>query len=257
MTTKTKPKPEPFFVGYFNKVPKPLISFLTVFGVCFLGGLGIAALALSSSRQDPGDGHFQFGNRFEQTGYVELRPFPVFRAAPSENSPARTYMLSGQGKRGVFNKAREVDGQAVVLRGVPVARGDLTLVQVRGRGGMDPAEEAPADFTPSDPVPLGKWRISGEICDGKCYAGAMRPGRGLAHKACANLCLFGGIPPVFVSSSPVEGRNFFLLADKDGNPPGENMADLVALYVELEGEVERLDDLMIFKADLEKAKVLR
>ena len=109
---------------------------------------------------------------------------------------------------------------------------------------------------PSAPVSLGRWRIAGEICDGKCYAGAMRPGTGLAHKACANLCIAGGVPAVFVSSSPVEGHRYFLLADETGKPAGELLKDHVAVYVEAEGEVERLDDLAVFRIDRSTIRVL-
>lgn len=244
----------PFYVGYLNQVPKPLVVFLAVFAICFAGGMGLAALALSSTQNDPGSGGFQWGNRFENIGMLELRPYPVFRMAASEASPARTYMLSGQGKRGVFAQAEANRGTAVSLRGVPINRGDLTMIQV---GQVQTGEDGTGGFTPSEPVPLGRWRLAGEICDGKCYAGAMRPGRGLAHKACADLCLTGGVPPVFVATGDVEGRHFFLMADANGNLLGDEIRPLLALYVELEGEVERLDDLMVFKADLSTARVLR
>lgn len=249
-------KDAPFFVGYLNAVPKQLVTFLLVFSVCFAGGLGIAALALSSTQNDPGDGGFQWGNRFENIGIMELRPYPVLRVAAHADNPARTYMLSGQGKRGVFKQAEQHHDNAVILRGIPVKRGDLTMIQVNVRR-IEAAEGEGADFTPSEPVQLGRWKLTGEICDGKCYAGAMRPGQGLAHKACADLCLTGGIPPVFVSSGPVENRNFFLMADKDGNLLGDEIKPLLALFVELEGDVERLDDLMVFKVDLAKARILR
>ncbi|MTI44821.1 hypothetical protein JM93_02694 [Roseibium hamelinense] len=244
---------KPFFVGYLP-IPKQLVAFLGVFAVCFVAGLGLAALALSSTQDDPGDGAFQWGAPFEETGFLELRPYPVFRTTGAEGGAPKTYMLTGQGKRGVFDQARENQGVAVTVRGVPVKRGDLTMVQV---GGVTQVEDAEGAFDMSEPVPLGRWRLSGEICDGKCYAGAMRPGRGLAHKACADLCITGGIPPVFVSTGPVAGRNFFLMTDANGNVMGDEIKDLLALYVEIEGDVERLDDLLVFKADMDTARVLR
>lgn len=247
-------KDAPFFVGYLTAVPRPLVTFLAVFSLCFAAGLGLAALALSSTQNDPGSGGFQWGNRFESVGRLELRPYPVFRVPAEGDTPARTYMLSGQGKRGVFDQARANADGPVTLRGVPVARGDLTMIQV---GRVEPAESAQTDVTPSEPIPLGRWKLTGEICDGKCYAGAMRPGRGLAHKACADLCLTGGIPPVFVSSGAVNGRNFFLMADSDGNLPGDTLKPLLALFIEVEGEIEQLDDLLVFKADLATARVLK
>lgn len=247
-------KDAPFFVGYLNAIPKQLVMFLAVFSACFIGGLGLAALALSSTQNDPGSGGFQWGNRFENVGLLELRPYPVLRLPADGETPAKTYMLSGQGKNGAFKQTEANQGNAVNLRGVPVNRGDLTMIQV---GKVEAAENGLSGFTPSEPVSLGRWKLTGEICDGKCYAGAMRPGRGLAHKACADLCLTGGIPPVFVSSGPVGGRNFFLMADTEGNLLGDEINTLLALYVEVEGEVEQLDDLMIFKVDLATARLLK
>ncbi len=84
----------------------------------------------------------------------------------------------------------------------------------------------------------------------------MRPGVGLAHKACANLCIIGGIPPVFVTTTPLMGSEFFLLADENGEPLSSEVEDWVALLISLEGEVERRDDLMIFKVNLDSAKQL-
>ncbi|MCV0425791.1 MAG: hypothetical protein K5905_09975 [Roseibium sp.] len=247
-------KDAPFFVGYLNAIPRQLVSFLAVFAVCFVGGLGLAALALSSTQNDPGNGGFQWGNRYENKGLLELRPYPVFRVPADGDTPARSYMLAGQGKRGVFSQTESNEGNPVMVRGVPVNRGDLTMIQV---GRVEASEDQLGGFTPAEPVPLGRWKLTGEICDGKCYAGAMRPGRGLAHKACADLCLTGGIPPVFVSSGPVENRNFFLMADKEGNLLGDEIKPLLALFIEVEGDVERLDDLMVFKVDLATARVLK
>jgi hypothetical protein len=105
------------------------------------------------------------------------------------------------------------------------------------------------------PIPLGRWRITGEICDGKCYAGSMRPGAGIAHRACANFCLIGGVPPVFVSTAPVEGTSFMLLADAAGGPLPDKLYNLVALRVQLEGDLERRGDLLVFKVDLSRAIV--
>ena len=84
----------------------------------------------------------------------------------------------------------------------------------------------------------------------------MRPGRGLSHRACANLCLIGGIPPVFVSSAPVDGQDFFLMADKNGGPMPKNSLNYVSMFVSIDGEVERRGGLLIFKADFDTLKVL-
>ena len=98
--------------------------------------------------------------------------------------------------------------------------------------------------------------MAGEICDGKCLAGAMHPGRGIAHKACANLCLIGDIPPVFVSTRPIEGSEFLMIAGPDGGPMPKAMLDLVASYIEVEADIERRGDLLVMKIDPASVKVL-
>ena len=254
MTWKNPQDDAAFFIGYLPTLPTTLAGFLGFVCLFFLIGAGLGAFALSSTQDDPGDGAFQWGTRFEQAGVLELRPYPVFRTVDAQSGEPRAYMVSGQGKRGVFAQARAHKDRAVTVRGVPLKRGDLTMIQV---GAVTPLEGQPPPLARDAPVPLGRWRLTGEICDGKCYAGAMRPGRGLAHKACAELCLTGGIPPVFVSTGSVDGRNFFLLTDAAGKPVNDAVKDLLALYVELDGDVERLDDLLVFKADFDSVKVLR
>ncbi len=84
----------------------------------------------------------------------------------------------------------------------------------------------------------------------------MRPGNGLAHKACANLCLSGQVPPVFVAVTPVEGGGFMLLGDRGGGPLPEAVKDFVGMRVALEGTLERRGDLLVFLVDLAKARRL-
>ena len=84
----------------------------------------------------------------------------------------------------------------------------------------------------------------------------MRPGTGLAHRACANLCLVGGVPPVFVSSAPVEGEEFLLIGGPDGGPLPEALLDVTALYISVEGRVERRGDLLVFLIDPASIEVL-
>lgn len=247
----------PFFVGYGKKLPKDIATLiLPVFALFIVSFAGLSML-LSSSQGDPGDGRFRFDlGRQELTGVLEFHPYPVLRLPASGSEPAMTLLMSGQGKRGPLPAGSEPNSRPVLAKGVYLKRGDITMLQVAGRNGLsdlDPLE----GFEPAEPVSLGKWRLSGEICDGKCYTGSMRPGTGLAHKACANLCISGGIPAVFVSSGNVEGSSFFLLADQNGNPLGDELFDLVALRIEAEGEVERLDNLTVFKMDVDSVKVLK
>lgn len=244
--------PDPgFFVGYFKKVPVAIRRFVLIFGAAFIVGLASASTVLSLSAANPGPGAFV--NELKDghlTGIIEARPYPILRVPAANGQPARAVMIAGQGKTGMQDAAAKLDGQWADAGGIFVKRGDLDMLLIGGKTRLRAAAETPAATAAlPEPVPLGRWRLTGEICDGKCYGGAMRPGNGLAHKACANLCITGGVPPVFVTTSPVEGQSFLLMAGADGGPLPMDYLDRTAVLLELEGTVERRDDLLIFKVD--------
>jgi hypothetical protein len=242
-----------FFIGYRDRLSRGLAMFLLAVAATLLAGFAALGLALGSAVDDPGDGDYasQLGTQ-RLVGVVETSAYPVLRLPPREGEPPRTLMLVAAGKHGAQGVTGPLAGRRVAAAGVIIKRGPLDMLLLEG----DLKPVAGSDFAPAPARPLGRWRLAGEICDGKCYAGAMRPGQGLAHKACANLCLIGGVPPVFVSSGSVEGTSFFLLAAADGGPLPDRVRDLVALGIELEGQIERLDDLLVFKVDLDRARLL-
>ena len=241
-----------FFIGYLDRMPGSLGWFLAATASLLIAGFAALGLALGVAVDDPGDGDFAWGLGPQRlTGVIEASPYPVLRLPPDATHPRpRTIMLASPGKHGAQALAAGFQGRLVEATGVIIKRGSLDMLQLDGGAALTPLD---ASFTPAAPIALGRWRLAGEICDGKCYAGAMRPGRGLAHKACANLCLLGGVPPVFVSAGPVEGVSFLLLAAPDGGPLPEDGRDFVALAIEVEGQIERLDDLLVFRADLATA----
>jgi len=251
-------KNEPFFVGYMNQLPKGLGWFVVLSMFGFVAGMIATSIFASANIPDPGDGQVQWGaGRQEMIGRLEYAPYPVLRVPADGDTPARAVMLNGVSKVGVIERGRDLDGLMVRAEGFVVERGDLSMLQVVGsaRGLGDADDYSPPAYHPPGAIKHGRWKLTGEICDGKCYAGAMRPGRGLAHKACAALCLTDGVPPVFVSEGPVKGRNFFLLADKDGQILGSELTELLALYITIEGNIVQIDDLMVFEADFDTAVV--
>ncbi|WP_425093646.1 hypothetical protein [Tropicimonas sp. S265A] len=242
---------QPFFVGYLG-LPKGLRGFIVGLAVALVAGAAGLAAAIALTQDDPGEGAFRFDlGRQTVTGVLELTPSPVLHVTEGNENidVGHTLMLSGQGKNGAIQRARALEGQTVVASGVLLTRGDLDMLQLRGgQDGLSAAEDAePA--TPPAPEALGRWRLAGEICDGKCTAGAMRPGRGIGHKACANLCILNGIPPVFVTTQPVEGAEFLLIAGEGDDPLPQDLYDWVAEYVTLEGDVSRHGDLLVLTVD--------
>jgi hypothetical protein len=185
-------------------------------------------------------------------GRVALHPYPTLFVAPDAAHPGlHSVLLSGDGKRGPQIDPALTDGAMVSLTGLRLRRGTIDMLVVGDA--VHPLPEPPIAAPVA--VSLGRWRVAGEICDGKCQTGAMQPGQGLSHRACASLCLIGGVPPVFVAASPVAGTSFLLLAGPDGRALPD-LRRLAALPVVLEGEIERRGDLLIFKVDLAAARVL-
>lgn len=234
-----------FFVGWAPRAPAGLRGFLGVLALCLVAGAGLLGFALSASVDDPGAGSFDWAAG-EQTlrGTITPLPYPLLTLPPTREHPAgHTVLLSGEGKRGVA-LAPSLAGRVVDATGLMLKRGTIDMMQVDDDPGL---REAPGEAAPPAPVALGQWRLVGEICDGKCWTGAMRPGSGLAHKACANLCLAGEIPPVLVTTGAVAGSSFLLLAGADGGPMPAALRPLVGQRITLGGAVERRGDLLVLR----------
>ncbi len=239
-----KSSPE-FFTGY-GEVPPLLSRFLAKVIGCFLGSSFLLALVLGLGVQERGDG--RYSGDIRATGVLFNLPYPVLRLLPTpDRQQGHTMLVAGEGKVGAGDFADSAMGQVVELKGFALKRGTLDMIVVDAQSPIQPVA-APLPLFGA-PVAIGRYRLVGEICDGKCYPGGMRPGTGLAHKACANLCIVGKQPAIFATQSPVEGQSFLLLANVDGSLPPPILYDHTALPVELEGEVVRVGDLLIFHAD--------
>ena len=246
-----------FFVGYLKTPPK-LAAFLALVSVLLIG-LGIGGgLAMVGGQRDYGDGRFQGGYK-EHLGVLETVPYPMLRLPPSDGFPeGRTILLTNPGKRGAQGRAAKHDGQIVDVGGVFVTREGTRILQVGGAAKIRPAKDpAPlAGFAPHPEVPLGKVTLRGEIVDTKCYLGAMRPGEGKVHRACANLCIMGGIPPMLAVYHEGAPPTLFLLANEAGEAFEAEILDYVAPYVSVEGELYRRGDLLILRTSTERMEFI-
>ncbi len=245
---------KPFFIGYIG-VPKGLGGFMLSLTLSLIAFMTFAGILIGATQDDPGDGAFLPG-RQTVSGVIEFTPYPILRVTSgSERVPeGHTLMLTGQGKQTISTQIEPMTGDLVEIQGIVLKRGTLDMMQVAGgRRGPKKVEGPVPPVEPGED--LGRWRLAGEICDGKCLAGAMRPGRGLAHKACANLCLIGDIPPVFVSTKPVEGSEFLLVIGPDGTRMPEAAYDFVGQFIEVEGQIERRGDLLILAMDPDTMEV--
>lgn len=235
-----------FFVGY-GRAPRNVARYVIKLVLGALAFVFALSFALAWSVQERGGGGF--GGGLKVQGRVANLPYPVLQIFPSAKYPRGHVMLiAGGGKQGMGKTVDKLVGKALEVRGFLLKRGDLDVIVTDTPGHYKTIAET-ATVAALAPQSHGRFRIAGEICDGKCYSGVMRPGRGIAHKACANLCIAGDQPAIFATVRPVKGASFLLLANSSGKIPPKSMYDYVALPVELEGELVQYGDLLVFKAD--------
>lgn len=244
-------KGEEFFVGY-GAAPRGVSRYAIKVILVLLAGAFLISFALAWSVQERGGGGF--GEALTVKGRVANLPYPAVQVFPTPDYPSGYVLLIlGAGKTGMGPVVDKLKGKAVEVKGAHLKRGDLNMIVTNSMNNYKVIDENPK-IAALKPESLGTFRIAGEICDGKCYAGGMRPGRGIAHRACANLCIAGEQPAVLATFRPIKGANFLMLADKDGNKPPKKMYDFVALPAVLEGELVRYGDLLVLKADWSKIK---
>lgn len=234
----------PFFIGWARGLPAALRPVVLPAAALMLLGFPALGLALGALAGDPAGGdRFAPGTlaelpspgRFE--GVIIAAPYPLLQVQ------GRTLLLARDGKLGAHPAARGMHGRMVRAEGHVLRRGSIEMLVL-----AEPPVPIEGTATLPRAEALGRWRIQGEICDGKCAAGGMRPGTGIGHRACATLCLDGELPAVFVPTRPVAGHGMMVLGLAGGGPALPAMRDLVGLRVTLEGEVERIGDIAIFHA---------
>jgi hypothetical protein len=94
----------------------------------------------------------------------------------------------------------------------------------------------------------GAASYAGEILDSKCWFGAMQPGQGKPHKACAALCIRGGLPPVFCPEALCgSAASAPLLTDASGNPHGDELVPFVADPIIASGRIVQIGDVRQFR----------
>lgn len=230
--------PQDFFVGYL-KTPLRLVRFLAVALSLLLLAVDALALVLyraQAAREsgDWGDGEAAYD------GILLVRPYPVVLVPATAQLPAHAVLLVSEGKSGAPPGLAALAGRMVTVQGYPLLRDGLTVLQL-----SQPPRAVAGEAAPVAATPLGTRTIAGEIVDSKCFLGAMIPGEGKVHQACAGLCLLGGIPPLFVTLDAAGHRTYRLLADAEGGPLPE-VAAHAGQPLTLTGALTRLDGIEVF-----------
>jgi hypothetical protein len=243
------PSGDDFYIGYQRQAPAGLARFLRRTVVALLLASAVVAVALAGLQSAFDPGVFEFGVVRDLSGVIRERPHPLLlvdRPGKAGDAPSRYYLV-GMGKHGAGNEVAGLDGRRVRLRGTLIHRQGQTMVEVIG-GSVEPTGDS-ATAAPARAVDLGTQTLRGEIVDSKCYLGVMKPGRGKPHRACATLCIRGGIPPVLRVETGAGEFRHLLLTDEAGRAVNDRVLDLIAEPVEITGRVTRNGDLLILETD--------
>lgn len=238
------------FVGWAT-APAADRRFLILSLPLLLAGAGGLGYAFATSLEDPGAGRWNVGATHRITGVLATKPYPMMFVADSA-SPfhVRTVLIVAQGKCTSSLDLAAVDGRAFEAAGVLIERGGRQMLEVplSLEEWITPSSTG-VKLPPLLEEPLGRARLDGQIMDSKCFFGVMRPGRGKTHKACASLCIRGGIPPSFWARRADGREAVLLMTDAAGGPLGDDILPLVADPVRAEGELVRVGDIIQFRAD--------
>lgn len=243
---------ESFFIGW-AETPKPDRRFLIGASLGLLAASGASAALLARSHAPAGTGTWDVGAVRTFTGMFVREPYPMLRTSALGDWP-RTAFLATSGKTGVQARLRDLADGPVTIIGSLIQRGaNAMIAAIDGDDWIAPAPGlADPRLSAWPETDLGEALLVGEILDAKCWFGAMRPSSGIVHKACATLCVRGGLPPAFCSGGAVCGESSEapLLLRADGGAHGEDLQSLVADPVRAIGRLVRVGDVTQFRADI-------
>lgn len=237
-----------FYVGYLP-MPRRHLVFLWIMTPLVAAALGSLAGVFSAAQRDPGDGVWDTGSPVTVTGTLLAEPYPMV-----VDDEGRTHLLVNVGKTAPNDRAAPLAGQRVEATGYSLQReGRRMLELLDGEAGLTATGGAARSVEYRDDHRSAA--VVGEILDSKCYLGAMKPGDGKGHKACATLCIEGGIPPLLLWQPITGEKHHYLLIDAEGQSAAAMVLDVIGEPVAVIGRLGWIGDqqtLTIRTGDVER-----
>ncbi|MEM6733550.1 MAG: hypothetical protein AAF658_18465, partial [Myxococcota bacterium] len=199
---------EDFFVGYLQSPPRLTRFSIAVGSVVLLLGLGVGVLAATFQRS-PGAALERTEWGVELVGTLYGKPYPHLLVQTDDGM--EQVLLARGGKNGTPSVGPDREGRVHAVKGAAFHRDGRTLLEMYGM--------EPRDGTPIVAPAMRKTEsvtLNGVIVDSKCYYGRMKPGAGQAHRACAQYCVWSGIPPVLVVYENGQATEHYLVTMADG-----------------------------------------
>ncbi|MEM8981384.1 MAG: hypothetical protein AAGC71_00055 [Pseudomonadota bacterium] len=226
-----------FYVGYLPTPPR-LVRWYSVLVPLLIAAAGGFGFWLAGSQQAVGEGAWAFGDTSTIEGTLNARPYPHV-VTPSGDS----VLLVREGKRGVDAWAEALDGQSVQVSGFAIERGTWRMLEIASADAMVATSTIVAPQSEPLTRHFGENTLRGEIVDSKCFLGVMKPGNGLVHRACAELCVRGGMPPMLIAESASGERAGYLLVTPDGGSAKTLVAGKVGVPITVSGSVTAVGTL--------------
>ena len=233
---------KPFFIGWSADTPAVDRRFFLGSGAGLMLAAGGLAFGLARHQNTPNSGRWDMGDIREWRGIATAEPYSMLRTRDFDGTP-RTLLLGCQGKCGVAARIGALAGKPVIVKGSPIVRGEQAMIAVID--GMDWITEDPegtlAGLAFPETQAVQDVTLQGQILDTKCWFGAMSPAEGKVHKACAALCIRGGIPPAFFVKDVADQKALMIMTDR-GLAHGDDLLAYVGEPVELTGQLQRRGD---------------
>jgi hypothetical protein len=248
------PPADEFFIGWLP-MPQSYSRLLRVLApLTVLVAAGMAA-ALPLWQQSTGSGTWETKSAVTVEGFLQAEPYALLRTiGATKHEGVRTILLVEEGKFGARERALPLDGQFVRASGTFLHREGRWMLELStGSESLQIAKPPPdldqSEFLVSNSDSGQPVTLQGEIIDPKCYLGAMKPGGGKTHKACAILCISGGIPPMLAVRDAAGHETFYLLTDPEGASAKDCVLRYVGDFVELQGDLKMRGDLPVLRVN--------
>jgi len=242
---------KPFYVGYLNmptalkKFFVPIIITLNLFAV-------FAGYTIANQQKSTDPGIWQTATQTRYTGILKMEPYPVLHIkSPNPEENIQSVLLVNQGKYSADIDAQPFVDQLVSVTGYEIKRGGWVMLELGSKDAIQASTDDPATYdqlaksviTKS----LGAIKLSGEIADSKCFLGVMKPGAGAVHKACAEVCLRGGIPAMLLVRADDDKKYGYMLTQSDGSSYSKSLSHLAAEHVQISGNLEQKGNLLYIR----------
>ncbi len=241
----------PFYIGYAPTTDPALARHTraALAGIAVLSSGAMLALALA---QPPfAAASFEFGHPRTVSGRVVSGAYPALEV--TDGNRIRRYLLAAAGKHGAGPMTAPHEGRNVALVGTLIHRGNAAMLEIASISAADDTTARPA----RQQVDFGRYTLTGEIVDAKCWLGVMNPGEGKTHLGCAVRCLSGGLPPLLVIRDSTGAEQHLILTDERGAPMPKSVLPDVGRPVRVAGRVVREGDLLFIEAAREAVERIR